>query len=108
MKIKIDLENKKVYGDTTKEETGLSLNILDFFNNENIDIIRDIFKEKVENNIMQNLLDNMKTIREKNKDIHISWIEFMNNLDENNRRILEESILQYTITTAKNSCCNSL
>ena len=57
---------------------------------------------------MQNLLDNMKTIREKNKDIHISWIEFMNNLDENNRRILEEYILQYTITTAKNSCCNSL
>lgn len=98
--MKINLENGKMYGESTKEEFNKGLEILAFFKNKNIDIITNIFKGKVENEVVQNLLDKMKSICEKNKnkDIYISWIEFMESLDKNNRRILEEGI-HITIST---------
>lgn len=90
----IDVEKNKVYGDPTTEENRLILNLLAFINNDNIDVIQNIFKGKVKDDVMQNLLDKMKSICNKNKDIRISWIDFIENLDKDNRIILEKYIFQ--------------
>jgi hypothetical protein len=91
----IHLETGEIFGQATKEERCSLTKAAIFLKNENIDIIQKIYQGKVENNVVQNLLDKMKSICEKNKykDIYMSWLEFMDNLDKNNRKILMEYIL---------------
>ena len=78
----IHLETGEIFGQATKKERCILTKAALFANNKNIDIIQKIYQGKVENKVVQNLLDKMKSILKKNKDkdIHISWDEFMKSL----------------------------
>lgn len=88
----INIETGEIFGQAPKEDRDILFRIALFINNANIDIIPRIYHGKVEDKIITNLLDSARYYREKNNNNSLAWIEFICNLDTENRRILEDYI----------------
>lgn len=88
----INIETGEIFGQATEEERSILLRFALFINNANIDIIPRIYQGKVEDHIIAHLLDSARYYREKNNNNSLAWIEFICNLDNENRRILEDYI----------------
>jgi hypothetical protein len=88
----INTETGEILGKATKEERDFLLRFVLFLNNENIDIIPRIYQGKLEDHIIAHLLDSARYYREVNNNNSLAWIDFIGNLDTENRRILEDYI----------------
>ncbi|WP_297974154.1 hypothetical protein [uncultured Capnocytophaga sp.] len=75
-----------------KTEVSPLLKVVLFINNENIDIIPRIYQGKIDDYLIDHLLQSARYYREVNNNNSLAWIEFIGNLDTKNRRILEDYI----------------
>ena len=75
-----------------KTEVSPLLKVVLFLNNENIDIIPRIYQGKIDDYLIDHLLQSARYYREVNNNNSLAWIEFISNLDNKNRRILEDYI----------------
>lgn len=75
-----------------KTEVSPVLKVVLFINNENIDIIPRIYQGKIDDYLIDHLLQSARYYREVNNNNSLAWIEFISNLDTKNRRILEDYI----------------
>lgn len=75
-----------------KTEVSPLLKVVLFINNENIDIIPRIYQGKIDDYLIDHLLQSARYYREVNNNNSLAWIEFISNLDNKNRRILEDYI----------------
>lgn len=75
-----------------KKEVSPLLKVVLFINNENIDIIPRIYQGKIDDYLIDHLLQSARYYREVNNNNSLAWIEFISNLDNKNRRILEDYI----------------
>lgn len=75
-----------------KTEVSPVLKVVLFINNENIDIIPRIYQGKIDDYLIDHLLQSARYYREVNNNNSLAWIEFISNLDTKNRGILEDYI----------------
>ena len=75
-----------------KTEVSPLLKVVLFINNENIDIIPRIYQGKIDDYLIDHLLQSARYYREVNNNNSLAWIEFIGNLDSKNRLILEDYI----------------
>lgn len=75
-----------------KKEVSPLLKVVLFINNENIDIIPRIYQGKIDDYLIDHLLQSARYYREVNNNNSLAWIEFIGNLDSKNRQILEDYI----------------
>jgi len=79
-------------GQGSNEDRDILLKVALFLNNKNIDIIQKIYQGKVEDDIIDNLLKEVRYYRERNNNNSLAWIEFICSLNNENRQILEDYI----------------
>ena len=77
-----------------KTEVSPLLKVVLFLNNENIDIIPRIYQGKIDDYLIDHLLQSARYYREVNNNNSLAWIEFIGNLDNKKRRILEDYIFR--------------
>ena len=75
-----------------KTEVSPPLKVVLLLNNENIDIIPRIYQGKIDDYLIDHLLQSARYYREVNNNNSLAWIEFISNLDTKNRRVLEDYI----------------
>ena len=90
----INTETGEILGKATKEERDFLLRFVLFINNANIDIIPMIYQGKIDDYLIDHLLQSARYYREKSNNNSLAWIEFISNLDTKNRRILEDYIFK--------------
>ncbi len=66
--------------------------ILFIFNN-NIDVVKEIYKNKIPEYMVSHLLDKASYYIESRNDNTLAWVDFIGNLDCKNVKILENYIL---------------
>lgn len=88
----LNTDTGEILGQATKEERDFLLKIAKFLNNENIDIIPKIYHGKIDDYLIDHLLQSARYYREVNNNNSLAWIEFIGNLDKKNRQILEDYI----------------
>lgn len=65
---------------------------MNFIHNNNIDIVEDVFKDKVSEGMLKHLLSKKQSIINSNKDNLNSWLEFIGRLDAENSEIMFDFI----------------
>lgn len=66
--------------------------ILNFIHNNNIDIVEEIYKEKVSNGMLQHLLSKKESFKNQRNDNMKAWFDFIGRLDAENSTIMFEYI----------------
>lgn len=62
--------------------------VLNFVHNNNIDIIEDIFKDKVSPGMLSHLLSKKESYKLQRNDNLRAWLDFIGNLDAENSAII--------------------
>lgn len=66
--------------------------ILNFVHNNNIDIVEEIFKDKVSKGMLTHLLAKKETYKKDRNDNLRAWLDFIGNLDNENSAIIYQYI----------------
>ena len=66
--------------------------ICNFIYNKNIDIVEEIYQDKVPNYMLQHLIDKKNEYKNECINNSSAWLNFIGNLDENNSDILFDYI----------------
>ena len=66
--------------------------ILNFIYNNNIDIVEEIFKDKVSVGMLNHLLEKKERIKNERQDNIKAWFDFIGRLDNENSAIIFEFI----------------
>lgn len=66
--------------------------VLNFVHNNNIDIVEEIFKDKVSNGMLKHLLAKKETYKKDRNDNLRAWLDFIGNLDNENSAIIYQYI----------------
>lgn len=88
----LNTDTGEILGQATKEERDFLFRFVLFINNANIDIIPMIYQGKIDNYLIDHLLQSARYYRDVNNNNSLAWIEFISNLDSKNRQILEDYI----------------
>lgn len=67
--------------------------ICNFIYNNNIDLVEEIYRDKVPNYMLAHIIDKKNEYKEFRKNNSVAWLDFIGNLDENNSEILFNYIL---------------
>lgn len=62
--------------------------ILNFIHNNNIDVIEEIFKDKISSGMLSHLLNKKEMYKHQQNDNMKAWFEFIGHLDNENSEIL--------------------
>ncbi|RNA63951.1 hypothetical protein D1631_00270 [Chryseobacterium nematophagum] len=66
--------------------------ILNFIHNNNIDIVEEIFKDKVGTGTLTHILNKKESYKKQHNDNIKVWFEFISHLDDENSEILYHHI----------------
>lgn len=66
--------------------------ILNFVYNNNIDIVEEIYKDKVSNGMLEHLLSKKESFKKQRNDNIKAWFDFIGQLNDQNSAIIFEFI----------------
>lgn len=67
--------------------------ICNFIYNSNIDLVKEIYQNKVPNYMLAHLIDKKNEYKEFRNNNAVAWLDFIGNLDEKNSEILFDYII---------------